>query len=248
MRRGPSVLVVDDDPAVRRLLRRELMETGYRVRESEPNAEALRLIGEQQFDLIILDIDSLPGGIRGLRDARTLTSAPILTLSSRNDEDAAAEALDNGADDYVTKPFRTKEVLARLQNALRHAARQRGKQAEIRTEDLEIDLVRRRVRVRGHDVHLPAKPYEVLRVLAENAGKVLRHDEILHAVWGDRSSGRTQYLRVAIRDLRRKLEADPAHPRRIVTVTRVGYRLDTAERAGKAAGVGPLAPASRVPF
>ena len=157
---------------------------------------------------------------------------PILALSASGDEDAAARALDYGADDYVQKPFRLKELLARVTNALRRRSLEQGKPARVVSGDLEIDLLHRRVHLHGEAVHLRRKSYEVLRVLAEKAGQVLSHSEILSAVWGAGCADRTAYLRVAIRELRLKLEADPAHPRHIVTETHVGYRLELQQRSG----------------
>jgi two-component system, OmpR family, KDP operon response regulator KdpE len=224
--RGPSVLVADDDPAVRLLLRRELTAAGYRVQAVEPSQRALRSITERQFDLLILDIDAAAGGPEAIRIAREMSTVPILALSVRADEDATIEALEKGADDYVRKPFGVKELLARVKNVLRRRTREQGKPALLVTGDLEIDLLYRRVRLRGQEVHLPVKLYEVLRVLAEGVGRVRTREEILRAVWGARRAERIEYLRSAIRELRRKLEADPAHPRYIVTEMGVGYRLE----------------------
>jgi two-component system, OmpR family, KDP operon response regulator KdpE len=225
--RGPSVLVADDDPAVRLLLRRELTAAGYRVQAVEPSQRALRSITERQFDLLILDIDAAAaGGLEAIRIAREMSTVPILALSVRADEDATIEALEKGADDYVRKPFGVKELLARVKNVLRRRTREQGKPALLVTGDLEIDLLYRRVRLRGQEVHLPVKLYEVLRVLAEGVGRVRTREEILRAVWGARRAERIEYLRSAIRELRRKLEADPAHPRYIVTEMGVGYRLE----------------------
>ena len=231
MGRGPSVLIIDDDPAIRRMLRRAMTAAGYQVQDIAPGGGALEWIAERQIDLLILDIDPpAGGGPEALRIVRKLSAVPILALSFRGDEDSTVDALDTGADDYIRKPFGIKELLARAKNALRRRARQRGKPAQLVTGDLEVDLVHRRVRSRGREVHLPAKPYEVLRVLIEGDGKVLTHKDILRAVWRARRVDRVQYLRLAIRELRRKLEADPAHPRHILTETRVGYRLDVQRR------------------
>jgi two-component system, OmpR family, KDP operon response regulator KdpE len=230
MGHGPSILIIDDDPAIRRLLRRAMIAAGYQAEDMAPSEGVLECVAERHFNLLILDID-LPGG-RGLAAIRILrdrSPVPIVAISVRDDEDATVDALNSGADDYLRKPFGLKELLARAGNALRRRARERGKPAQIVTGDLEIDLLRRRVRSRGRDVHISAKRYEVLRVLAEGAGKALTHKEILHAVWGARRVDRVGYLRSAIRELRRKLEADPAHPRHILTETRVGYRLDVRQ-------------------
>ena len=222
---GPSVLVIDEDPALRRLLRRELVAAGYRVNDIEPGQSALGCIAEGQFDLLILDIDSSRGsGSRAIRAVREFSQVPILALSAHGKEDAMVDVLDSGADDYVLKPFGTKELLARVNNALRRRAREQGRPAKVVSGEIEIDLLHRRVRSGGRDVHLPPKPYEVLRVLAERVGKVVAYEEILAAVWGPRHVARG-YLRGAIRELRFKLEADPGHPLHILTEPRVGYRL-----------------------
>jgi two-component system KDP operon response regulator KdpE len=156
---------------------------------------------------------------------RRLSQMPVLALSAHGKEDAMVDALNSGADDYVVKPFGTKELLARVNNALRRRAREQGRPAKVVSGELEIDLLHRRVRSGGRDVHLPPKSYEVLRALAENTGKVVTHQEILSAVWGPQYVDRT-YLRIAIRELRRKLEADPGHPLYILTEPHIGYRLE----------------------
>ncbi len=228
MARGPRVLVIDDDPAIRRLLRQVLKTTGYRVEDTVPGQDAVERVAERQFDLLILDIDEPTGiGPDPIGVLRGLSPAPIVALSLRDDEAAAARALEKGADDYVRKPFGLNELLARIRTALLRRARERGKPALFSAGDLEIDLLRHRVRLRGQEIHLSVKRYEVLQMLAEGAGKVLTHAAILRKVWGARHTERVEYLRVAIRDLRRKLEADPARPRYILTEPRVGYRLET---------------------
>ena len=225
--RGPSILVLDEDPAVRLLLHRELTAAGYRVRESEPSPTALSSIAERPVDLLILDIDSTGGGgPDAVRIARGRSAVPILAVSACRDERAMIAAFEQGADDCIKLPFSVDELLARAKAALRRRARERGRPIQLTTGELEIDLLHRRVRLRGRSVRLSVKPYEVLRVLAEGAGRVLRHDEILRSVWGERSLGRMDYLRAAIRQLRRLLEADPAHPRYILTEMGVGYRLE----------------------
>jgi two-component system, OmpR family, KDP operon response regulator KdpE len=229
--RGPGVLVIDDDPAIRRLLRQTLTTAGYRVEETTPGHAALRRVVERQFDLVILDIDepSGPGpaaiGPGPISLLRALSPAPILALSVRDDEAAAANALENGADDYVRKPFGVNELLARAKIVLRRKARHQDKPALFTTGALEIDLLYRRVRLNGQEIHLPVKAYEVLHVLAAAAGKVVTHQQILGAVWGPERRDRADYLRMAIRELRRRLEPNPAQPRYILTEPRVGYRL-----------------------
>jgi two-component system, OmpR family, KDP operon response regulator KdpE len=230
----PSVLVVDQDPGVRRLLRRELTAAGYHVQEVESGKGALRRVAERGFDLLILDLDSpIEGGPEAIRMVRELSLLPILALSARGEEDATAGALDVGADDFLRKPFGMKELLARARNALRRRALEQGRPAAVVSGDLEIDLLYRQVRLRGREVRLPPKSHEVLRVLAARAGKVLTHKELLGAVWGLEQANRVEYLRSAIRYLRSKLEIDPAHPRCILTEARVGYRLAVGKQVGQ---------------
>jgi two-component system, OmpR family, KDP operon response regulator KdpE len=234
MARGPSVLVIDDDPAIRRMLRQVLTTAGYRVQEVTPGQGAVLRVAERQFDLLILDIDEPSGiGPDPIRIMRDLSSAPILALSVRGDEAAAVSALETGADDYVRKPFGLNELLGRVMTALRRRARERGKPPIVVTGDLEINLLQRRIRLRGQEIRLSAKLYEVLRVLAEDAGRVLTHEEILRAVWGGHSPERVEYVRVAVRKLRRQLETDPTRPRYISTEPGVGYRLEVCKSNSK---------------
>jgi two-component system KDP operon response regulator KdpE len=159
--------------------------------------------------------------IRTLRDGGN--AVPILVLSSRADEKGKVEALDLGADDYVTKPFGTAELFARIRAALRHRLQQQGEQPIFRSGDLEVDLVRRIVRVRGEEVKLTPKEYDILRILVAHAGKVLTHRMLMSEVWGGETD--VQYLRIYVRQLRQKIETDPEQPRYILTETGVGYRL-----------------------
>jgi len=229
MARGPRILIIDSDRATRILLRRVLTAAGYRVEDNEPGQGALRRMAESEFDLLILDVNSSADrSSDALRMVRELSAMPILILSTN--EDTAVGALERGADDYVCKPLRIKELLARIKNTLRRRAREEGKLSPLVIGDLEIDLLGRRISSCGREVHLPVRLYEVLKVLAEGGGKVLTHEEILGAVWGARRLGRLHYLRVAIQELRRKLEPDPTHPRYILTETGVGYRLAIQRR------------------
>jgi two-component system, OmpR family, KDP operon response regulator KdpE len=226
MRRGFRVLVIDEDPGIRMLFRRILTEAGYRVWDNKPSQSALRDITEQAFDLLIIDIDSLVNdGLEVIRTLRQISSVPMLALSARPGEEVAAAALDNGADDYVQKPFSAKGILTRLQYTLHRRARGHGKFVKIVVDELEIDLLHHRIFLQGHEVRLPDKPYEVLSVLAENAGGVISHREILHTVWKTDHVDRRKYVSDAIHVLRRKLEPDPDHPRYIVTEKGIGYRL-----------------------
>ncbi|OYD84001.1 response regulator [Azospirillum brasilense] len=219
------VLVVDDEPPIRRFLRTTLSAQGYDIAEAEDGAGALEAVRRRPPDLLVLDL-GLPG-IGGLEVIRRLradgVAAPIIVLSSRTDEAGKVEALDLGADDYVTKPFGMDELLARIRAALRHRLQQQGERPLFRSGDLAVDLVRRIVTVRGAEVKLSPREYDLLRLLVAHAGKVLTHRFILKEVWGADTD--VQYLRIYIRQLRQKIEAEPERPLHILTETGVGYRL-----------------------
>jgi two-component system KDP operon response regulator KdpE len=220
-----TILVVDDEPPIRRLLRTSLASQGFQVAEAVDGRGALAEIERSRPDLVILDL-GLPD-IDGSEVIRALraggNAVPILVLSSRADEKGKVEALDLGADDYVTKPFGTAELFARIRTALRHRLQQRGEQPVFRSRDLEVDLVRRIVRMRGDEVKLTPKEYDILRMLVAHAGKVLTHRMLMGEVWGGETD--VQYLRIYVRQLRQKIETDPERPRYILTETGVGYRL-----------------------
>jgi two-component system, OmpR family, KDP operon response regulator KdpE len=222
------VLVVDDEPPIRKLLRMGLTVQGYQILEA-PNAKtALELLG-QSPDLIILDL-GLPDmqGHELLRTIRARNeSVPIVVLSSRGDEAGKVQALDYGADDYLTKPFGMDELLARMRAALRHQLQTQGERPVFRVGDLSVDLVRRIVKVGGKEVRLSPKEYELLRVLVQHAGKVLTHKFLLGELWDDLTDA--QYLRVYVRQLRQKIEADPEQPQFVLTETGIGYRLRAPE-------------------
>jgi two-component system, OmpR family, KDP operon response regulator KdpE len=226
MARPTTILVVDDEPAIRRLLRTSLGGQGFSVVEAGSGAEALQQIGREKPDLLILDL-GLPdvSGIEVIRSVRVGSSLPIIVLSVRDDERGKVEALDLGADDYVTKPFGTEELVARIRTALRHRFQAQGAAPLFVLGELAIDLVRRIVRRAGSEVHLSPKEYDLLAELVANAGKVLTHRHILMKVWGPAHTEDAQYLRVFIRNLRHKLEPDPARPQYILTEPGVGYRL-----------------------
>ncbi|CAO3381367.1 response regulator [Azospirillum argentinense] len=219
------VLVVDDEPPIRRFLRTTLSAQGYDIAEAEDGAGALEAVRRRPPDLLVLDL-GLPG-IGGLEVIRRLradgVAAPIIVLSSRADEAGKVEALDLGADDYVTKPFGMDELLARIRAALRHRLQQQGERPLFRSGDLAVDLVRRIVTVRGAEVKLSPREYDLLRLLVAHAGKVLTHRFILKEVWGADTD--VQYLRIYVRQLRQKIEAEPERPSHILTETGVGYRL-----------------------
>jgi two-component system KDP operon response regulator KdpE len=223
---APRILVIDEDPAIRRYLRRVLREAAYRGTGLAPGCAALERLARDMPDLVLLDLDGQAArGVDAIKQLRAISSAPIVALSVRSDENSVSAAIENGADDYLVKPFGKRELLARLHGALRRALRARGVQPLVSAGDLVVDLVHRRVWSRGREMHLPAKPYEVLSLLIEGAGRVLRHEELLTTVWGAQRSRRRDYLRLAIRQLRRLLEPDPAHPVHILTEHRVGYRF-----------------------
>jgi two-component system KDP operon response regulator KdpE len=222
-----TILIVDDEPPIRRLLRTSLVSQGFQVSEAADGHGALAEVGRSRPDLVVLDL-GLPDMdgtevIRTLRDGGN--AVPILVLSSRADEKGKVEALDLGADDYVTKPFGTAELFARIRAALRHRLQQQGEQPIFRSGDLEADLVRRVVRVRGEEVKLTPKEYDILRMLVAHAGKVLTHRMLMSEVWGGETD--VQYLRIYVRQLRQKIEADPERPQHILTETGIGYRLLT---------------------
>jgi len=223
-----KVLVVDDEPPIRRLLRTGLSTQGYEILEAPDGKSALELIGRRP-DLIILDL-GLPDmdGHKLLTMLRARTDrVAIVVLSSRGDERAKVQALDLGADDYVTKPFGMDELLARMRAALRHQLQVHGERPVFRTADLSVDLVRRIVKVGDREVKLSPKEYELLRLLVQHAGKVLTHKFLIGELWGEQVDA--QYLRVYVRQLRRKIEADAERPQFILTETGVGYRLRGAE-------------------
>jgi len=224
------ILVVDDEPPIRRLLRNTLTVQDYRVAEAATAAEALDSLQRDKPDLIILDL-GLPDvdGMDLIRKIRARSPVPIVVLSSRGDEKGKVMALDLGADDYVTKPFGVDEVMARIRAALRHRLQEQGSSALFRSGDLTVDLVHRRVSVGGHEVRLSPKEYDILQQFVMHAGKVLTHRHLLHEVWGGQDSADVQALRVFIRQLRQKLEANPEQPRHILTEPGVGYRLQIQE-------------------
>jgi two-component system KDP operon response regulator KdpE len=226
MTQPPLVLIVDDEPAIRRLLRTSLLAEGYRTEEAATGTEALRLAA--QADILLLDL-GLPDidGIEVVRRLRAEGAIPIVVLSAREDERGKIAALDAGADDYVTKPFGIGELMARLRAALRHRLAEQGTPPVFRSGDLSVDMVRRIVTAGGAEVHLSPREYDILSLLVLHAGRVLTHRMIMAKLWG--ASGDVQQLRVYIRQLRQKLEADPERPRHILTETGVGYRLATQD-------------------
>jgi two-component system, OmpR family, KDP operon response regulator KdpE len=223
---GPLVLLIEDEPPIRKFLRATLVAEGYRLVEAESGEQGLRLAAQQPPDLVILDL-GLPDieGHEVLRRLRDWLTAPIIVLSARNQESQKVQALDSGADDYVTKPFGVAELSARMRTALRH--RSAGSEATpvFAVGNLTVDLSARLVTVQGAQVHLTPLEFKLLATLVKHAGKVLTHRFLLHEVWGPQHADETHSLRVYMASLRRKLEEDSANPRYLLTEQGVGYRL-----------------------
>jgi two-component system KDP operon response regulator KdpE len=223
----PRVLVVDDEQAIRRFLRVTLTSQAYMVIEAASGQDALSSAAADKPDIVILDL-GLPDidGIEVTRLLRQWAQMPIIILSVRGSESNKIAALDAGADDYLTKPFGIRELLARLRAALRRMARPVGEPV-FTSGDLKVDLVRRIVNVAGHEVQLTPTEYGLLRVLVTHAGKVLTHRYILHEVWGAEYGEESHMLHVNISNLRRKIEPNPSRPQFIITEPGIGYRLRT---------------------
>jgi len=225
---APLILLVEDELPIRRFLRTSLSSEDYRLVEAESGQQAIRLAAQQPPDLVILDL-GLPDidGQDVLRQLREWLKAPIIILSARDQEKQKVTALDNGADDYLTKPFSTAELLARIRVALRHASKVGGETevSTFATGDLKVDLANRKVLVKEQEIHLTPLEYKLLTTLVKHAGKVLTHRFLLNEVWGPLHSQETHYLRVFMASLRRKIEEDAAQPRFLTTEQGVGYRL-----------------------
>ena len=226
-----KILIVDDAQQVRRVLRTALSSEGYTTYEAASGEEALDSIRASLPDAILLDVN-MPGmgGLEACREIRRTMDVPILMLTVRNSERDKVLALDAGADDYVVKPFGMQELLARIRAALRRRTA-RGKETSFAAKDLNIDFEARVVAVRGRDVHLTPKEFELLRHLVLNAGKPLTHRRLLQAVWGPDYGDEPEYLRVMINQLRKKLESDPTRPKLILTEPWVGYRFQAPREA-----------------
>ena len=222
----PRILVVDDEPQIHRFLGPALDAAGYEPVRADDAASALREIARKPPDAVVLDL-GLPDidGKDALIKARAFYDGPIIILSARDRETEKIDALDAGADDYVEKPFGVGELLARLRVAMRHKVRREGGEPIVRAGDVEIDLVRRLVGRAGKPVRLSPKEYDLLALLAEGAGKVMTHRQLLTGVWGPAHEHDVQYLRVFVGQLRQKLESDPANPEVIQTEPGVGYRF-----------------------
>jgi two-component system KDP operon response regulator KdpE len=221
----PLALIIDDEVQIRRLLRVNLEANGYRVVEAASGQEGITQAAQWRPEIVVLDL-GLPDmdGVTVLKRLREWSRVPVVVLSVRDREEDKITALDNGADDYVTKPFSTGELLARLRTAQRHA--QPGAQVSVfHAGQLEADLTARVVKLKGREVRLTATEYSLLRLFIQHTGKVLTHRHILREVWGPNAVEQTHYLRVYIAHLREKLEVEPSRPRLIVTEPGVGYRL-----------------------
>ena len=222
---APTVLVVEDEAHMRSFLRTTLVHNGYEVVEAATGARAVQALRLGGVNLVLLDL-GLPD-VDGLdllqRIRHRQERLPIIVLSSRGDEAGKVAALDLGADDYVTKPFGMDELFARMRTAMRHQLQVHGERPVFQVDQLSVDLVRRIVKVADREVRLSPKEYELLRLLVQHAGKVLTHRFLLHELWDEATD--TQYLRVYVRQLRQKIEADPERPRYLMTEIGIGYRL-----------------------
>ena len=235
--KSPTILVVDDEPQIRRVMRATLSAQGYTILEAANGEAALEQFRRERPDLILLDIN-MPGvdGLETCRQIRATSSVPIIVLTVRSSEKDKVHSLDAGADDYVTKPFGMEELLARIRAALRRTSSAEAL-APIATKDLNINFDSRVISVRGKPVHLTPKEFELLRQLAVDQGKPMTHRRLLQAVWGPDYGDEIEYLRVVVNQLRKKIEADPSRPKYIVTEPWVGYRF-VLPREGRAKSSG----------
>ncbi|MGI6246941.1 MAG: response regulator transcription factor [Pseudochelatococcus sp.] len=224
-----KILIIDDEPPIRKLLRVGLMTEGYTVLEAADARQAIGKLEDDRPDLVVLDLGlpDMPGHDLLEKWRNEKRNLPILILSSRTDEAGIVKALELGADDYVTKPFGMRELAARIRVALRHKLQQQGERPVFQAGELTVDLVKRIVKVAEREVKLSPKEYDILRILVQHAGKVLTHQHLLKEVWG--GSTDVQYLRVYVRQLRQKIERSPDQPEYILTETGVGYRLRQAD-------------------
>jgi two-component system, OmpR family, KDP operon response regulator KdpE len=222
---GATILVVDDEPQIRRVMRSTLSTHGYLITEAKTGEEAVESVRKERPDLILLDVN-MPGmgGLEACREIRRSLDAPIIMLTVRNAEHDKVAALDAGADDYVVKPFGIEELLARIRAALRRYSPGDTVPPFV-SKDVTIDFESREVTVRGQTVHLTPKEYDVLKHLVANQGKPLTHRRLLQSVWGPDYGEETENLRVVINQLRKKIEANPAHPKYILTEPWIGYRF-----------------------
>ena len=222
---APRVLVVDDEPQIVRGLKIILRDAGYAVESAETKAQALALLGSRPPDALVLDLVLPDGeGVEVCREVRRFSGLPILVLSAIGDEREKVRALDAGADDYVTKPFGTDELLARLRAVMRRSA-DPGGGSQLTVGELVIDVLDRRVVRAGEEVHLTPIEFDLIRVLAQHRGRLVTHRQLLQEVWGPEYGQETHYLRVHVAHIRAKLELDPSRPQYLITEPGVGYRL-----------------------
>ena len=221
-----TILIVDDEPQIRRVMRTTLSSNGYAVIEARSGEEALEILRKERPELVLLDVN-MPGmgGLEVCRQIRDQSDVAIIMLTVRNTAHDKVLALDAGADDYVVKPFSIDELLARIRAALRRTSSAEHVPAYV-SNDLEIDFERRKVLVQGRSVRLTPKEFDLLRHLVANQGKPLEHRRLLQVVWGPDYGNETEYLRVFINQLRKKIEPDPANPKYIHTDPWVGYRFE----------------------
>lgn len=226
----PVIVVIEDDPPIRRFLRTSLSTQGFIVHEAESGKQGIVEAGVRKPDLLVLDL-GLPdmNGVDVIKAVRSWSEIPIIILSARNSEQQKIDALDAGADDYLTKPFGFGELLARIRVALRHANRtsEQTQNEVFQTANLQVDLLNRIVKIDHQEVHLTPIQYRLLSTLVKHAGKVLTHQQILKEVWGPSYKENSHYLRIYMSQLRQKLEADPTQPKFLLTESGVGYRLKT---------------------
>jgi len=220
------ILVVDDEPQIRRVLRSALASRGYEVHDARTGEDALESIRESRFDLILLDVN-MPGmsGLAACREIRASSEVALIMLTVSDSEGDKVAALDAGADDYVTKPFGTPELLARIRAALRRLPTLPEREESVQLGDLQINLMLRRVVAKGREIRLTPKEFDLLHYLVVNPNLPIPHARLLQAVWGPDYGDQVQYLRVFVNQLRKKIEADPSHPRYILTEPRVGYKF-----------------------
>jgi two-component system KDP operon response regulator KdpE len=233
------ILVVDDEAAIRRALKPSLAELGFQVAEASRGEEALQMLRAGVYDAVLLDVN-MPGigGVETLRRIRTFASRlPVLMLTVRDQENEKVEALDLGADDYVTKPFSTRELIARIRAAVRRVkAPIRSEDAPIEIGEIRLEPVRRTVTKRGQAVHVTRKEFDILHCLMSRAGRVVTYSKLLTAVWGADSREEVEYLRTFVRQLRKKIEDDASNPVYLLTDVYVGYRFADAQMFAEAAG------------
>jgi two-component system KDP operon response regulator KdpE len=226
------VLVVDDEPQIRRVLRSTLAARGYEVQDAPTGEDALAAIRQSRFDLVLLDVN-MPGigGLEACREIRAASAAAIIMLTVSDSEEDKVAALDAGADDYVTKPFGMPELLARIRAALRRLPALQERDQLVVVGELQINFMLRRVITRDREIRLTPKEFDLLQYLIANPNIPIPHAKLLQAVWGPDYGNQLQYLRVFVNQLRKKIEPDPSHPRYIITEPWVGYTFATTERS-----------------